>query len=166
MKGIGWDRGLNVAADGKGLVGHAGVVLLRRLADRIGLTGELAKALPTSAGRGWLDRSIVLVQLVIAIVLGAQNLSDAERLTEHHRPLGLSGGSDSTMRRLLAGLDARAYRRLARARSRVRSRVWALLAAADQGFPWVAIAGKTLTGWSVIDMDATIITCATRKEGA
>jgi hypothetical protein len=134
------------------------------------LTGELAKALPVSAARGWLDRSTVLVQLAIAIAiaiaLGAANLSDAERLALHHRPLGLSAGSDSTMRRLLAGLDAKALRRLARARARVRARVWALLAAAEQGFPWVEIAGKTLTGWCVIDMDATIITCATRKEGA
>lgn len=166
MKRIGWDQGLDVAADGKGLVGHAGVVLLRRLADRVGLTAELAKALPVSVGRGWLDRSTVLVQLAIAIALGAQNLSDAERLALHHRPLGLSGGSDSTIRRLLAGLDAAAYRRLARARARVRSRVWALLAAAEQGFPWVSVAGRTLTGWCVIDLDATIITCATRKEGA
>ena len=166
MQRIGWDRRLDVAADGKGLVGHAGVVLLRRLADRVGLTGELAAALPVSAARGWLDRSTVLVQLAIAIALGATNLSDAERLAGHHRPLGLSGGSDSTMRRLLAGLDAAAHRRLARARARVRSRVWGLLAAAEQGFPWVEIAGKTLTGWCVIDLDATIITCATRKEGA
>ncbi len=166
MKRIGWDRGLGVAADGKGLVGHAGVVLLRCLADRVGLTGELAAALPVSAARGWLDRSTVLVQLAIAIVLGATNLSDAERLAAHHRPLGFSSGSDSTMRRLLAGLDAKAHRRLARSRARVRSRVWALLAAAEQGFPWITIAQKTLTGWCVIDMDATIITCATRKEGA
>lgn len=36
----GWDRGLSVTADGKGLVGHAGVVLLRRLADRVGLNNR------------------------------------------------------------------------------------------------------------------------------
>jgi hypothetical protein len=105
---IGWDCGLDVTADGKGLVGHAGVVLLRRLADRIGLTGELAKALPASSSSDWLDRSVVLVQLVIAIALGAKNLSNAERLALHHGPLDLSGGSDSTMRRLLAELDAKA----------------------------------------------------------
>jgi hypothetical protein len=60
VKRIGWDRGLGVAADARGLVGQAGAVLLRRLADRVGLTGELAKALPVSAARGWLDRSTVL----------------------------------------------------------------------------------------------------------
>jgi hypothetical protein len=96
----------------------------------------------------------------------AVNLPDAERLALHHRPLGLSGGSGSTMRRLLAGLDERCDRRLDRARARVRSRVWALLHAAEQGFPWITLAGKTITGWVVVDMDATIITCATRKESA
>lgn len=53
-----------------------------------------------------------------------------------------------------------------RARARVHSRAWALLAAAQQAFPWVSVAGRTLTGWCVIDLDATIITCAIRKEGA
>ncbi|WP_199035988.1 hypothetical protein [Glycomyces salinus] len=40
-----------MAADSKGLVGHPGVVLLRRIADRVGSTGELATALPVSAAR-------------------------------------------------------------------------------------------------------------------
>ncbi|WP_461092195.1 hypothetical protein [Streptomyces incanus] len=44
----GWDRRLSVAADGKGLVGQAGAVLLRRLADRVGLTRGLAGVLPSS----------------------------------------------------------------------------------------------------------------------
>ena len=26
------------------------------------------------------------------------------------------------------------------------------------GFPWLVIAGKALTGWVVIDMDATLVT--------
>ena len=33
------------------------------------------------------------------------------------------------------------------------------------GFPWLAVAGKTLTDWLVIDMDATLVTASsTRKE--
>ena len=28
-----WDRNLSVASDGEGLIGHAGAVLLRKLAD-------------------------------------------------------------------------------------------------------------------------------------
>ena len=34
------------------------------------------------------------------------------------------------------------------------------------GFPWLVIAGKTLAGWLVIDMDATLITAYPDKEGA
>ena len=33
-----WDRNLSVAPDGEGLIGHAGAVLLRKLADQCGLT--------------------------------------------------------------------------------------------------------------------------------
>jgi hypothetical protein len=59
-KTIGWDRGLSVQADGKGLVGHAGAVLLRRCADKTGLTSALSAGL---ARRGLLpgwDRGVVL----------------------------------------------------------------------------------------------------------
>ena len=33
-----WDHGLTVTGEGQGLVGHAGAVLLRKLADQAGLT--------------------------------------------------------------------------------------------------------------------------------
>ena len=56
--------------------------------------------------------------------------------------------------------------KIARARARVRAHVWKLIAATPAGFPWLAIAGKLLTGWLVIDMDATLITASSDKEGA
>ncbi len=34
------------------------------------------------------------------------------------------------------------------------------------GFPWLAVAGKTLAGWVAIDMDATLITAHSGKEKA
>ena len=37
----GWDHALKVTGDGEGLVGHAGAVLLRKLADQAGLTAAL-----------------------------------------------------------------------------------------------------------------------------
>ncbi|SCE13067.1 hypothetical protein GA0115238_156015, partial [Streptomyces sp. di50b] len=64
----GWDRRLSVVADGKGLVGQAGAVLLRKLADRTGLTAALAGVLPSGSGSGWRDRAAVVVQLAVAIV--------------------------------------------------------------------------------------------------
>jgi hypothetical protein len=35
-----------------------------------------------------------------------------------------------------------------------------------RGFPWLAVAGKTLTGWLVIDMDATLVAANSDKEEA
>jgi hypothetical protein len=40
-----WDHGLTVTGEGQGLVGHAGAVLLRKLADQAGLTAALGSAL-------------------------------------------------------------------------------------------------------------------------
>jgi hypothetical protein len=40
-----WDRNLSVAPDAEGLIGQAGAVLLRKLADQCGLTSALGAAL-------------------------------------------------------------------------------------------------------------------------
>ena len=40
-----WDHGLKVTGEGEGLAGHAGAVLLRKLADQAGLTAALGSAL-------------------------------------------------------------------------------------------------------------------------
>jgi hypothetical protein len=155
-----------VEADGKGLVGQAGIVLLRKAADKTGLTASLRSVFGSSAVVNALDRAEVLVYLACGIALGAANISAAERMRHHHGPLGLSGGSDSTIWRLLDRIDDRAARSIGRARAKARKAVWALLEARESGFPWVAVAGKVLTGWIVIDMDATIVESSSAKEGA
>lgn len=162
----GWDRRLLVRADGRGLIGHAGAVLLRRCADRSGLTDALAKALPAGSGNNWRDRASVVVQLAVAIALGAKNLSEAEQLGLHHRQLFGDAASDSTTRRALAALDEAVLVKVAKARRKTRRYVWSLLHLRPGGFPWISVAGKRLTGWIVLDMDATIITSASRKDGA
>ena len=48
----GWLRGLEVTAGGAGIVSHAGVALLRALADRTGLTGGLSRALASRPAAG------------------------------------------------------------------------------------------------------------------
>lgn len=45
MNVIGWSRGLEVTVGGEGVVSHAGLALLRMLADRTGLSSGLSKAL-------------------------------------------------------------------------------------------------------------------------
>jgi hypothetical protein len=47
MHTTGWLKGLQVTAEGTGVVSHAGVALIRALADRIGLTWGLSAALAT-----------------------------------------------------------------------------------------------------------------------
>jgi hypothetical protein len=124
--GSGWARGLKVGTGGKGLVGHAGVVLLRHLADRVGLTAALAGCF-TGGGPGWLCRGTVLAQTACAIVAGAVNLSDVERLAAHHHGLFGATWSDSTIRRTLEEIDDVVIARLARARAGVRAHVQAHL---------------------------------------
>ncbi|MFE7748235.1 hypothetical protein [Streptomyces sp. NPDC057428] len=34
------------------------------------------------------------------------------------------------------------------------------------GFIWITVCGRELTGWYVLDLDATVVTCTGRKEGA
>ncbi|MDH6580872.1 hypothetical protein P3T29_006566 [Kitasatospora sp. MAP5-34] len=101
-----------------------------------------------------------------AIVLGAANLSEAEQLLTHQSALFGTPASDSTMRRMLAALDETVLKKIARARARIRRHVWNQLAARPGGFPWLTIAGRQLTGWIVIDLDATVITARSKKAGA
>ena len=70
------------------------------------------------------------------------------------------------MRRTLELADPRTLDKIARARARVRAHVWGLITARPAGFPWLAIAGKLLAGWLVIDLDGTLITARSDKEGA
>jgi hypothetical protein len=108
MQHNGWDHALKVAADGTGLVGHAGAVLLRKAADQAGLTGQLSAALRRKGTSPLLDRGIVLVSLAAAIALGATSMSDIALLA-HLAPVLGDAPSGPTVRRALdlAGAPAR-----------------------------------------------------------
>ncbi|MFF3159868.1 IS1380 family transposase [Streptomyces sp. NPDC057910] len=166
MKNIGWDERLSVKADGRGMVGHAGATLLRRCADRTGLTSALGRVLPYVSGSGWRERGQLVVMPAVAVVLGATSVLDAEALLAHQAGLFGVPASDSTMSRALAAIDDKVLMKIARARAGVRRQVWEQIAARPGGFPWLTVAGKVLTGWIVIDIDATIITSASKKQGA
>jgi hypothetical protein len=154
-----------VVADGRGLVGHAGAVLLRACADRTGLTSALSGVLARrGVPPGW-ERGVVLVQLAVAIAVGASGMSDI-RLLAHQAAVFGTPPSDSTVRRTLDPFGPALLARVARARSRVRAHVWDLIAATQRGFPWLVVAGKVLTGWVVLDLDATIIEASSKKQGA
>ena len=166
MQHNGWDHALKVTADGKGLIGHAGAILLRKAADQTGLTGGLSSALRKNGTSPLLDRGIVLVSMAAAIALGATSMSDVALLA-HLAPLLGTAPSGPTVRRALdlAGTP-RMLDRIARARAKARAHAWSLIAATGTGFPWLAVAGKVLDGWVVIDMDATLVTAHSDKQGA
>jgi hypothetical protein len=48
----GWSRGLEVSGGGQGVVSHAGLALLRHLADKTGLTGGLVAGAGEPAAAG------------------------------------------------------------------------------------------------------------------
>ena len=152
-------------ADGDGLIGHAGAVLLRKLADQCGLTSALGAALTRAGKFPLIDRGVTLVSMAVAIALGATSMSDIA-LLDHQGLVFGPPPSDTTVRRTLELADDKTLRKVAKARAKIRAHVWKLVAATTAGFPWLAIAGKVLTGWLVIDMDATLITAHSDKEGA
>jgi hypothetical protein len=166
MQHNGWDHALKVTASGRGLVGHAGAILLRKAADRAGLTSALSGALAGKGTSQLLDRGIVLVSMAAAISLGATSMSDIG-LIAHLAPLLGAAPSGPTVRRALdlAGTP-RMLDRIARARARARAHAWGLIGGTAAGFPWLVIAGKSLAGWIVIDMDATLVTAHSDKQGA
>src|SRR5437773_71942 len=164
-KDMRWDRNLSVSADAGGLIGHAGAVLLRKLADQCGLTSALGAALVRKGKFPLIDRGMALVSMAVAIALGATSMSDIAVLA-HQEPVLGAAPSDTTVRRTLELADARTLDKIARARAAVRAHVWQLICSSPGGFPRLAIAGKLLAGWLVIDLDATLITARSDKEGA
>jgi hypothetical protein len=141
-------------------------VLLRKAADQAGLTAGLSAALRKAGTSPVFDRGAVLVSMAVAIALGATSMSDIAVLAHLAPVLGAAPGGPTVRRALdLAGTPAM-LDRIAAARAKARARVWDLLEDTPAGFPWLVIAGKVLTGWLVIDMDATLITASSDKEGA
>jgi hypothetical protein len=113
------------------------------------------------------DRGVVLVNLAVAIVLGATSMRQITLLAHQALVFG-DPPSDSTVRRTLEpiGADPALLVRIAKARAKVRAHVWKLIEATETGFPWLRVDGKVLTGWVVIDIDATIVLAHSAKEGA
>ena len=161
----GWDHALKVTAGGKGPVGRAGAILLRKAADQAGLTAALSPALRKKGASPLLDRGIVLVSMAAAIALGATSISDIALLA-HLGPVLGGAPSGATVRRAL-DLAARPPPWTGSpGPARARAHAWKLIEATPAGFPWLEIAGKTLAGWVIIDMDATLVTAHSPKQGA
>lgn len=165
MNVTGWSRGLEVSGDGTGVVSHAGLALLRHLADRSGLTGGLARALATARVLVH-DRGRVLADLACAIGDGARVISGFRVLSDQGELFGLVASVPTVWRTLkeIAGWGKRAERRITVAVNGARRFAWAQVAARHGSLPGVRLADKMLDGVTCIRLDATVTIAHSEKE--
>jgi len=186
---VAWSEGLRVQVGGPGTVAHAGVVLPRHLADRLDLTGELARVVARAGFVPGRERGRLLTDAVSSLAAGATCLTDIEAMTAQVELFGAEGGaSDSTLLRALdevadrIGVDGLPGRRLARAMVRVRDRAWRAVEDRPAGLPAVSVAGVDLRRPSdsdssggpgrpdrpvvVVRLDATLLEAASGKAEA
>lgn len=165
MNVTGWSNGLEVTADGEGIVSHAGLALLRQLADVSGLTGGLSKAL--ASDRLLIhDRGRVAADLACAIGDGAEVISDFRVMGDQPDLFGLVASTPTAWRTLdeIAAGGDRALRRITMAVNAARCAAWAGIAARHGGLPGVRIADKTLAGVTCVRLDATVVEAHSDKE--
>jgi hypothetical protein len=73
-----WASGLSVTTDGIGVMAHAGSVAMRLLADRVGLTDQLSRALQRRSFQPVHDRGRVLVDLAVLLADGGEAIADID----------------------------------------------------------------------------------------
>jgi Transposase DDE domain group 1 len=144
---------VDVSADGDGLVSHAGAALLAEVADRVGLTRELSRALAgVRERRGRHDPGRVIRDLAVMLADGGECVSDLGAVRDQEALFG-SVASDSTAFRVIDRIASEPglLEALRAAHARARERFWK-----RHGAP------ERLT----IDVDATLITTHSEKEKA
>jgi hypothetical protein len=143
-------------------VSHAGLVLLRSLADRTGLTSGLSAALPSPVGGH--DRGRVLADLACAVADGARVISDFRVMGDQRELLGPVASVPTAWRVLkeAASGGERSRRKVTAAVNRARRRAWAQAGT----LPPVRVADRKLEGVTCIRLDATVVPAHSDKEGA
>jgi hypothetical protein len=148
----GRDFTVDVRADGQGLVSHAGAALLAQAADRLGLTTALSRALASMCERrGRHDPGRVVRDLAVMLADGGDCLADL-RAVRDQQPLFGPVASNATAFRVIDAIaaDPALLEALRAARARARANAW------DAG-----VAPERI----VVDIDATLITAHSEKEG-
>ena len=166
MNGTAWSRGLEVTGGGTGVVSHAGLVLLRQLADRTGLTAGLSAALPSPDGG--LDRGRVFADLACAIADGARVISDFRVMGDQDEVFGQVASVPTawrTLKEAAAGGD-RTRRKVTAAINKARRYAWSQVIARHGQLPPVQVADRQLTGITCIRLDATVVPAHSDKEQA
>jgi DDE family transposase len=143
---------VDVMADGAGLVSHAGSALIAGVADKLGLTSGLSSRLAgLKQRRRGHDPGRVLRDLAVMLADGGECVSDIGVVRDQAALFG-PVASDSTAFRVVDRIAAEELLgELRAAHARARERFWELHGAPER-----------LT----IDIDATLITAHSEKEGA
>src|SRR3954471_20057256 len=144
---------VGVAPDGAGLVSHAGAALVAETADRVGLTRELSRALARLRERRRRhDPGRVIRDLAVMLSDGGDCLSDL-RAVRDQQPLFGPVASDATAFRVIDAIaaDPDLIAALRAARAQARETAWEAGARPDR---------------IVVDIDATLITSHSEKDGA
>lgn len=123
MECSGWSDRFRVHCDGRGVVGHAGLMLPRLLADRVGLTAGLSAAMAGTRVLPLHDRGRVLVDMACAVAGGASAIKDLAVLRDQPELFGLVA-SAPTAWRVLEEADAGRIGEITSARASVRGWVW------------------------------------------
>lgn len=167
MNVTGWSRGLEVTADGEGIVSHAGLVLLRGLADKTGLTAGLSRALASTRVLVH-DRGRVAADLACAIADGARAISDFRVMGDQRELFGPVASVPTAWRTLeeIAAGGTRMGKKLTAAVSAARRHAWGQMVTRHGALPGVRIADKTLHGVTCIRIDATVTDAHSDKEQA
>jgi hypothetical protein len=160
-----WSKDLTVEVAGGGVVNHTGSAALRLIADGVGLTGELSRAL-TPRDRDLVhDRGRVFTDTAVVIADGGRVLGHLATLRDQHELFG-PVASGATLWRTLNEIGPLQRDRVAAARKKIRARVWKLIAARHGGIPPSRVADRDLGRQIVIRLDATLVIAHSDKEQA
>ncbi|HUH70078.1 MAG TPA: IS1380 family transposase [Mycobacterium sp.] len=149
-----WSKSLRIEVRGEDVVGHAGNVIPRMLADATGLTSGLSAVL--SRPEVTHDRGAVLRDVAVSIAGGAHNLAGTAVLRDQQRLFG-QVASVVTMWRSLGEIDQQALAGIALARNSVRERVWELIEARHGTIPASRTCYGDLGPVIVIRIDASLV---------
>ena len=141
---------MEVVANGDGLTSRAGTALLAGLADRVGLTDDLVSGLRVCSRAVRHEPGRIVRDLAVTLADGGDCLADLGALRDQGALFG-EVASDPTAYRCLEGLDERRLAQTRHARAAARARVWELAERPER---------------VVLDIDATLVTAHSDKEGA
>jgi Transposase DDE domain group 1 len=148
VKNIAAASRVKVSADGHGVVSHAGMGMLRELADRTGLSAQVTAAVADTYRGPWVYApGDVFADLAAAVADGADCIDGVGQLCGDREHVLGAKASTTTMWRLVdERIDAAHLPGVRAARAAARAAAWAAGAAPTGG-----------QGWLHIDIDATLV---------